>query len=406
VHEAWLVCGRRAGKSFILALIAAYLAIFEDWRPYLSPGEVGTIKVIAVDRRQARTIYRYCHALLAYVPVLAQYILASDGEEIELSNGIVIEIQTASFRSVRGYTVIAALCDELAFWRNDDSANPDEEIINALRPAMATIPGSMLLCASSPYARRGALWKVYRRHWGQPGRVLVWQADTRTMNPTVPEEVIAEAYESDPASAAAEYGAEFRADLEDYVSGEVVDALVMPGRHELPPLSDVTYMGFVDPSGGSADSMTLAIGHYGGARYEIRVLDLVREMRPPFSPESVVEEFVGVLRSYRIDRVYGDRYAGEWPRERFREHGIGYEPAEKAKSDLYRELLPLLNSRRVELLDHPRLINQVCSLERRTARGGRDSIDHPPGQHDDIANAAAGALTLQGVNYLEMWGRW
>ena len=135
-----------------------------------------------------------------------------------------------------------------------DAANPDEEIINALRPAMATIPGSMLLCASSPYARRGALWKAYRRHWGQPGRVLVWQADTRTMNPTVPEEVIAEAYESDPASAAVEYGAEFRVDLEGYVSREVVDALVMPGRHELPPLSDVSYMGFVDPSGGSSDS--------------------------------------------------------------------------------------------------------------------------------------------------------
>jgi hypothetical protein len=129
-------------------------------------------------------------------------------------------------------------------------------------------------------------------------------------------------------------------------------------------------------------------------------------VRPPFSPESVVEEFVHVLRSYRIDRVYGDRYAGEWPRERFREHGVIYEPAEKTKSDMYRELLPLLNSRRVELLEHPRLINQLCSLERRTARGGRDSIDHPPGQHDDIANAAAGALTLQGLNYLEMWGRW
>jgi hypothetical protein len=210
INEAWLICGRRAGKSFILALIAAYLAIFKDWRPYLSPGEVGTIKVIAVDRRQARTIYRYCHALLSDVPVLAQFIARADGETIELTNNLAIEIQTASFRSVRGYTIIAALCDELAFWRSDDAANPDEEIVNALRPAMATVPGSMLLCASSPYAKRGALWKAYRRYWGQPGRVLVWQANTRTMNPTVPEEVIAEAYENDPANAAAEFGAEFR----------------------------------------------------------------------------------------------------------------------------------------------------------------------------------------------------
>src|SRR5690349_18963620 len=55
--EAWLICGRRAGKSFILALIACYLAVFRDWRPYLAPGEIGTIKIIAVDRRQARTIH-------------------------------------------------------------------------------------------------------------------------------------------------------------------------------------------------------------------------------------------------------------------------------------------------------------------------------------------------------------
>jgi len=56
--------------------------------------------------------------------------------------------------------------------------------------------------------------------------------------------------------------------------------------------------------------------------------------------------------------------------------------------------LPLINSQQVELLDQPKLISQLCSLERRTARGGRDSIDHPPGAHDDVANAAAGVLVL------------
>jgi hypothetical protein len=59
---------------------------------------------------------------------------------------------------------------------------------------------------------------------------------------------------------------------------------------------------------------------------------------------------------------------------------------------IYGELLPILNSGRAELLDHPRLTTQLCGLERRTARGGRDSIDHAPGGHDDLANAAAGAL--------------
>ena len=118
----------------------------------------------------------------------------------------------------------------------------------------------------------------------------------------------------------------------------------------------------------------------------------MREVRPPFSPEAVVAEFAATLRSYRVTKVSGDRYAGEWPREQFRKFGITYEVAAKPKSDLFRDLLPMLNSRRVELLDHPKLISQLVGLERRTARSGRDSIDHAPGAHDDVANAAAGAL--------------
>ena len=49
-----------------------------------------------------------------------------------------------------------------------------------------------------------------------------------------------------------------------------------------------------------------------------------RERRPPFSPDGVVQEFAELLKSYKVRRVVGDRYAGEWPRERFRVHGIEY----------------------------------------------------------------------------------
>ena len=68
--------------------------------------------------------------------------------------------------------------------------------------------------------------------------------------------------------------------------------------------------------------------------------------------------------------------------------------SERTKSEIYGELLPLLNSGRLELLDLPRLITQLLGLERRTARGGKDSIDHAPNAHDDVVNAAAGGLVL------------
>ena len=95
--------------------------------------------------------------------------------------------------------------------------------------------------------------------------------------------------------------------------------------------------------------------------------------------------------SYRIARVVGDRYAGEFPREQFRKRGIHYAVSEKPKSDLFRDLLPLLNSGRIVLPKSDRLVNQLTGLERRTARSGKDCIDHSPGTHDDIANAVAGA---------------
>ena len=92
--------------------------------------------------------------------------------------------------------------------------------------------------------------------------------------------------------------------------------------------------------------------------------------------------------------MIGDKYAGEWPREVFRSHGITYEPSAKPKNDLYIALLPMLSSQMIELVDQPRLISQIAALERRTARGGRDSIDHPPNGHDDLANVVAGVASM------------
>jgi len=229
-------------------------------------------------------------------------------EAFDLNNAVSIEVAVASFRSTRGYTLAAALCDEIAFWPTDDAAEPDYEVLHALRPGMATIPGAVLLCASSPYARRGALWDAFRRHYGKDSPVLVWKAATRTMNPSVPQAVIDAAMEVDPASAAAEYGAEFRTDVETYISREVIDAAVVIGRRELSRIDNVTYRAFVDPSGGSSDLMTLAIAHVDGTRV---VLDLVRERKPPFSPDDVAREFADVLKSYNVASVRGDRYGGE-----------------------------------------------------------------------------------------------
>jgi hypothetical protein len=391
--EATLVVGRRGGKSLILALIAAFLSAFYDWSPYLTGGERGTIMIIATDRRQAATIFKYLRGMLG-IPLLAGMIQRETSDTIDLSNSITIEIQTANFRTIRGRTVVAALADELAFWMGDDSANPDSEIIGALRPAMATVPGALMLKASSPYSRRGVLWNDHRKHFGNDDSpTLIWQAATRVMNPSVPQSFIDSAAEDDPSAAAAEYGAQFRSDVESFISREAIEAVTTPNVFERGHISGQRYYAFNDPSGGSSDSMTMAIAHLEHRNTEkVVIVDAIREVRAPFSPEAVVDEFATLLKIYGITAVCGDRYAGQWPRERFKVHGINYEVSEKTKNDIYRDLLPIINSRQCDLLDHKRLFGQLVSLERRTARGGRDSIDHPPGAHDDIANSVAGVV--------------
>jgi hypothetical protein len=393
-REAWLCCGRRAGKSLIAALIAVYIALFRSYEKYLAPGEVATVLVIAADRKQARTILRYVRAFAREIPLLSKMISRELKESIEFTNRTAIEVHTASFRTVRGYTVAAALNDEIAFFLGDEeSAEPAGEIIAAERPAMLTLPGALLLSLSSPHARRGPLWESFQKYYAKDNAsILFWKADSLSMNPKLDASIIAEAYERDPVAAAAEYGAEFRSDCDSFVSREVIDRCVAKERLELPCVEGTRYYGFVDPSGGSSDSMTLAIAHRNNFGHA--VLDLVRESKPPFSPDKVCREFASTLKAYGISQVCGDAYAGEWPRERFSVHGIRYVPSERSRSEIYLDFLPLLNSRRADLLDIPRLTAQLANLERRASRGGRESIDHAPGAHDDVANCVAGAMVL------------
>ena len=273
-------------------------------------------------------------------------------DTISLSTRVDIECRPASFRTVRGGSFAACICDEVAFWRSEDSQNPDSEIIGAVRPSLATTHG-MLACISSPYSRSGEVYQTHLRHYGDKGdpEIIVAKGSTQQFNPTLDPKVIARAYDRDPVAAASEYGGEFRSDVDAFVSSAAVDACVMPGLYEQLPLDGVDYVCFVDPAGGSgADSFTLCIAHRGEDGEAI--IDCVREVRPPFSPADVVREFAVIAEMYQCDIVIGDRYAGSWPSERFMEHHIRYEASERTKSQIYVDFLPLLNSRKVQLIDH------------------------------------------------------
>jgi len=332
--EAFFVVGRRSGKSKIVSVVSAYIAAFIDHSKYLSPGEKGILMVISQNRRQARIIFSYLQSIFTDIPMLSKLILNMGKESIALINNIIIEIHVCNFRSVRGHTVVAGVLDEIAFWMQEDSASPDHEVVNSLRPAMATIPGAMLIGLSSPYRRNGVLFEQHREHYGKDGSdVLVIQSDSQTMNSTLDQKVIDTAYQRDPESARAEYGGHFRNDLSAFFDPTLLQSVIPSGLMRRHYIENIQYRGFVDPSGGSADAFTLAIGHQ---EKDMLVLDVVEERKPPFSPEAVTKDFAALLKHYHVRTVTGDRYGGEFPRELFRKHGINHAYPDDAHTEVPR----------------------------------------------------------------------
>jgi hypothetical protein len=236
-REAWFIVGRRGGKSVFATRMAGLLAFFRDYRPHLTAGEVGVAAIVAADRGQARVDFRYVSAMVDSLPKLSARVVSRTQDRLELDTRVAVEVTTCTVRAPRGRTVIVAVCDEVAFWQDDAGSNPDREVLAALRPAMSTIPDGLLLCCSTPYARRGALWQAHRDHYGKDdGAALVWVAPSRVMNPLLAHDVIDAAYAADEASARSEYGAEFRSDVEGFISAEALDAVVVRGRRELAPV--------------------------------------------------------------------------------------------------------------------------------------------------------------------------
>jgi hypothetical protein len=391
VRELWAIIGRRSGKSRIAALVGAFIAGLVDHRGKLSPGEIGTVLILAASKAQAATVFNYCKAFFETSPLLAQLVEETTADEIRLRGNIVLACHANSFRTVRGRTLLACIFDEAGFWRDENSTQPDVETYRAILPALATT-GGMLIAISSPYAQRGLLYTKHQQSFGRDdAEVLVVQAPTTVFNPSIDASIIERAEAEDPEAAKSEWRAEFRGDLATFVDRALVEACVERDVRERAFQSRFRYTAHCDPSGGSSDSMTCAIAHHENGR---AVLDAAIEIKAPFSPPEAVRDIVQMLRRYHLTSVTGDAYAAQWVSESFRQHGIAYRHAEQNRSELFLSLLPLLTSTNAVLLDIPRLVSQISNLERRTGRTGRDAVDHPrgAGSHDDLAVACAGAL--------------
>jgi hypothetical protein len=407
VRRLILLIGRRGGKDRAMSAIAIWrAALCANWRQYVSAGEGAVALLLGADKRQAAILSNYCNGLLEK-PLLAAEVVRRTNEVIEFANGASLEISTNDARLVRGRSAIAVLGSEACHWRTDEaSSNSDTEVVGAAEPSLSMCPdGGLLALGSSVHRTRGYMHAQWRKLWGVENpddETLVWFAGSKVMNPRLPQQVIDAALSRDTQRARAEFENVWRDDLSGFLDVALIEAAVDSGVMVRPPRPGVVYTSFCDPSGGVADSFTAAVAHVEG---DVAVLDNLLEIRAPFNPTSATQQVCGTLRAYGLHSTTGDKYAAAWTVDAFAKCGVKYEHAEQDRSALYLNALPLFTAARTRLLDNKRLVAQFGALERRTSPVGKDRVDHGPGGHDDLCNAAAGALVLAVSNPAIDWGR-
>jgi hypothetical protein len=272
----------------------ATAAAIGDYQRQLRPGERAVVMCLAVNREQARIVHRYIAAYFSNNPMLRPLVIRETDVGLELANGVDVIVSTNSYRAVRGRTLLCVIFDEVAFWRDEASATPDQETYAAVLPGLITLPGSMLIGITTAYRRSGLAYEKWRRHFGRADNdVLCVYGSSVAFNPTLPQSVIDAAIERDPEAASAEWLSKWRSDLSDFLDRELIAASVDPGVVVRPPNSAIRYAAFTDPSGGRGDSFTAAIAHGEGSAV---ILDCLYEKRAPFDPSGVVAEIADLLR--------------------------------------------------------------------------------------------------------------
>jgi hypothetical protein len=352
--EVWIIARRRDGKTRFIGTRMAWAATCIDYRPLLAPGEWAVIPCVAADRRQGKVLFDYILGKLEGSPVLRQLITNQTRETIELGERrLRVEVRPPNYRTLRAPTYVKGGFDETGIWHSDDSSSPDTEVRTAVLAGMATIPTAQLLAVGTPFAKCGEQYRTHQRYWGQDDpRVLVWWArgPELAFNPTVSDHVIQDAFDRDPAAARSEWGAEYRDDLESFVSVDAFTPCIMSGRGELPPSFDVSYTAALDQAGGSgADSFTWCVGH--SAADQTIVIDQIGEIRPPFSPDAACQQLAAAVRPYRVGAVTSDRYAAEWVATRLRANSLQQWPAPFNRSEAYIAALPWITGGRVQFPD-------------------------------------------------------
>ena len=344
-NEATLIVGRRGGKT---SKIGATIAIYEAFRKHhLTKGDRGYVMLIAPAKYQAEIAMRYIRAYLNSSPLLRRYVVVERSDEVELTNGISIVCYPCSCTAVRGVSVICAICDELAFWPHEETAaNPEEEVLAALRPAMATFVTSKLIKISTPFRKAGLLWREFQQRAELDH--FVWQLPSLEMNPTLQPSLLEQVRKNNEETFRREFLAEFTDQIAAWVVSDVLEACIVRGRMELPRVENAAYVAAIDPAFVHND-FALAVLHKtaDGPVVVDRVARWAGTKQAPLGYEWVCGEIARIVKEYGIRYVSGDQFCAAVIKQHFDKLGIHYHEhtfSTQTRADLFGNLKTLTGS--------------------------------------------------------------
>jgi hypothetical protein len=389
--------GRQVGKSTIAGAVQAYeTSLPMAFAPGVPPHGV----LVSQDARGVSDVMlANIRRNISGSPTLGSLVGGDTQERLTLRNNVVVATYPCRPEAVRGPRALVVVLDEVCHFRaaSDPDKATDREVVRAASPMLRTTKGKLFLM-SSPGGEYGVAYEWHRDYWGDKGghKVLVIQADSLTLNPSLDPDELAADEALDPEGARAEIYGLFRTASSRLLDPKML-ALCTLDVAEIAPRPGVRYYAFVDVSGGRNDEHTMGIGHTEGTVNFVDYLEGWREN----PPSVVVAAIADRCRRYGITGrdafVTGDAYAAEWVVERFKQHGLRYEVSKHDeskvdKSRIYLEAMHVINEGAARLPDHAEMLRQFRNLVRKPRSGTHDAVDHPAGAHDDLANAAAGVL--------------
>ena len=423
--EFYLVAAIRTGKSLFTGALAVQTALSIDLSA-VPKHELARIAVVSLDIDKAHVVMAHVMAALEMPGgLLAPYLErkpkpTTERVVIRRPDGRRVEIMIAAGKRGGAHLVsrwtVACIFDEACrmLGQEDGVVNLDDAraaVIERLRLLRHHGAMARLVAVSSPWAARGPIYDAVQEYFGRPSEQLVIvRATGPELNPLWWTPAACEASRQDP-----------RGSYENDVLGEFLDAehgwlsamevrqatRAAPLERPRPEGSlTVSYCAAIDP-GVSGNAWTLVIAgrdaDLGGddmkAKYHVA---LARQWQGspsnPLKARAIFAEMAPLLREYRLNSVYSDRWSGALMAEIGDLAGVSVHvsrdsPEETSKH--HADFRTLLLDGRLELSPLPMLVADMLAIRKKLQPGGAVRYVAPvtrDGRHADFKDAAVLAI--------------